>query len=197
MVLDALHFYYPQIQPAKNCLQTSLSNIGALFHPVPILLNIGRIESDIRGYRYYWEGITPSVATLIKAVDEERLAVATAYNTKVLSAEEWLQNSYDTYGDSLYNLIQHNAAYGEIKAPYTIQSRYVTEDVPMSLVPISELGRIAYIPTLNIDAVIYLTSTIYQRDFRKEGRSIKNLGLEGMNKSQVTHYFETGEKLFQ
>lgn len=193
LVLDLLGPYYPQFTPAKNCLETSLSNIGALFHPTPVLLNIGRIESDPDGFRYYWDGISPSVAGLIKKLDAERMAVAAAYGVQILSAEEWLKQSYETYGDSLYELLQHNNAYGDIKAPKTIDARYVTEDVPMSLVPISTLGQVAGVPTPNIDAVIQLTSAIYNRDFRSEGRCAKNLGLEGMTLEQVAHYFETGE----
>lgn len=193
-VLNLLHPFYPQFIPAKNCLETSLSNIGALFHPTPVLLNIGRIESDTAGYRYYWDGISPSVAVLIKEIDRERMAVAKAYNIQVLSAEAWLRHSYNTDGDDLYDLIQNNQAYGDIMAPKTIQARYVTEDVPMSLVPISELGRIAGVLTPNIDAVIRLTSTIYGRDFHTEGRCAKSLGLEGMSKEQVAHFFETGER---
>ena len=191
-VLDLLDPYYPQFTPAKNCLETSLSNIGALFHPTPVLLNIGRIENDANGFRYYWDGITPSVAGLVKKLDEERMAVAAAYGVQILSAEEWLKQSYETYGDSLYELIQHNNAYGDIKAPKTIDARYVTEDVPMSLVPISTLGQAAGVPTPNIDAVIQLTSAIYGRDFRAEGRCAKNLGLEGMTRDQVARYFEIG-----
>ena len=193
-VLDLLGLYYPQFTPAKNCLETSLSNIGALFHPTPVLLNIGRIESDPDGFRYYWDGISPSVTTLIKALDAERMAVAAAFGVAILSAEEWLKQSYDTYGDNLYELLQHNQAYGDIQAPKTIDARYVTEDVPMSLVPISALGQVAGVPTPNIDAVISLTSTIYNRDFRAEGRCAANLGLEGMSLEQVAHFFETGER---
>lgn len=193
-VVELIHPFYPQFTPAKNCLETSLSNIGALFHPAPILLNIGRIESDSKGYRYYWDGITPSVAVLVKEIDKERMAVAQAYGVQVLSAEQWLRQSYNTGGDDLYQLIQHNDAYGDIMAPKTIQARYVTEDVPMSLVPISELGRIAGVATPNMDAVIQLTSAIYGRAFRSEGRCAKNLGLEGMNREQAAHYFETGER---
>lgn len=193
-VLDLLHPYYPQFTAANNCLETSLSNIGALFHPTPILLNIGRIENDAAGFRYYWDGITPSVAGMISALDTERMAVAEAYNVKILSAQEWLKQSYDTHGDTLYELLQNNDAYGDIKAPKTIQARYVTEDVPMSLVPISELGKIAGVATPNIDAVIQLTSTIYETDFRKDGRSAENMGILGMDKGQVAHFFETGLK---
>lgn len=193
-VLALLNVCYPQFTAAKNCLETSLSNIGALFHPTPVLLNIGRIESDKNGFKYYWDGISPSVSILVKEIDKERMAVAEAYNTKILSAEEWLMASYDTYGDNLFEMLQHNNAYGDIKAPGTIQARYVTEDVPMSLVPISELGRIAGVPTPNIDAVIQLTSAIYQKDFRAEGRSAKNMGIEGMTLTEVSNFFETGKK---
>ena len=193
-VLSLLKPYYPQFVPAKNCLETSLSNIGALFHPTPVLLNIGRIENDNNGFRYYWDGITPSVAKLVAKIDHERSAVAQAYGVQIQSAEEWLKNSYETHGDDLYELIQNNPAYADIKAPRTIEARYVTEDVPMSLVPISELGKIAGVPTPNIDAVIQLTSTIYCRDFRAEGRNAEKLGISGMNNEQVAHYFETGER---
>ena len=193
-VLKLLHPYYPQFTAAKNCMETRLANSGALFHPTPVLLNIGRIENDRNGYRYYWDGITPSVALLINAIDRERMAVARAYGVEVLSAEEWLRQSYDTYGNNLYELIQHNDAYADIKAPNSIEARYVTEDVPMSLVPISELAHIAGVPTPNIDAVVQLTSSIYQRDFRVEGRCARALGIEGMSKEQVTHFFETGER---
>lgn len=64
----------------------------------------------------------------------------------------------------------------------------------MSLVPISELGHIAGVSTPDIDSVITLTSTIYQRDFRGEGRNAVNLGIQEMTLEQVAHYFETGKK---
>ena len=193
-VLAVLREIYPQFIPAKNCLETSFSNIGALFHPTPVLLNIGRIESDPDDFRYYIDGISPSVAELIQRIDGERQAVARAYGVSVLSAEEWMRESYDTTGNSLYELLQNNHAYHDIKAPHTIQARYVTEDVPMSLVPISELGRIAAVPTPIIDSVICLTSAIYGREFRAEGRCARNLGIEGMNTAGILHYFESGEK---
>lgn len=193
-VIEALHPFYTQFTPAENVLTTSLSNIGSMFHPTPILLNIGRIENDERGYRYYWDGITPSVAGLIEHLDAERLAVAKAYGITILSAKEWLEKSYATHGDSLYKCIRNNSAYGDIQAPKTIQARYMTEDVPTGLVPIAALGEAACVATPNIDAVITLACSIYGKDFRTEGRSLKNLGLAGMNRDQIIHYFITGNK---
>ena len=193
-VLEALHPYYPQFKAAKSCLETSLSNIGALFHPTPVLLNAGRIENDARGFRYYLDGITPSVAGLIGLIDAERLAVGKAYGTPVLSAEEWLRQSYDTNGADLYELIQNNEAYAEIRGPHSLDARYRPEDVPMSLVPISELGHLAGVPVPNMDAVIQLASALFRRDFRREGRSAERLGIDGMTREEIVRFFETGER---
>ena len=194
-VLAEITPYYPQFKAARNCFETSLSNIGALFHPTPTLLNIGRIETDPRGFKYYKEGISPAVSRLVLEIDKERLAVAEAFGVRILSVCEWMTASYGVTGGTLYDMIQNNDAYSEIKAPDQIQVRYILEDVPMSLVPLSELGRTAGVPTPNIDAVIRLAETIYDKDFRKEGRSAKRMGIEGMTKEQVAHYFETGEHL--
>ncbi|MBO4838493.1 MAG: NAD/NADP octopine/nopaline dehydrogenase family protein [Lachnospiraceae bacterium] len=193
-VLALLHPYYPQFKPVSSCLVTSLSNIGALFHPTPVLLNIGRIETDKNGFLHYIEGISPAVARLIHRIDLERMAVAKAYGADILSAEEWLKKSYDTYGGDLYELLQHNEAYQEIKGAHSIDVRYVTEDVPMSLVPISELGHIAGVDVQNIDAVILLLSSIYDRDFRAEGRNAARLGVRGLSREEVIGFLQSGKK---
>ena len=194
-VLAALTPYYDQFQPVKNGLATSLANIGSMFHPLPVLLNVGRIENDERGFRYYWDGITPSVAALIEQLDAERLAVAASYGVSILSAKEWLARSYETHGDTLYERIRNNEAYGDISGPKTIQVRYMTEDVPNGLVPIAALGDAAGVETPMIDAVITLASGLYHTDFKTEGRSLQNLGIDGMSKQAILHYFETGVKL--
>lgn len=194
-VLRLINQFYPQFVAASSCLETSLSNIGALFHPTPMLLNIARVEGSDEPFTYYGGGFTPSVTRMVEKIDKERIAVAKAYGVDILPAEEWLRQSYSLEGDTLYELIHKNTAYADVMAPQkTIQVRYVNEDVPMSLVPISELGRAAGVPTPNIDAVIQLTSSIYEHDFRAEGRCAKNLGIEGLSKEQIIHYLETGEK---
>ncbi len=193
-VIEALQPYYPQFKATDSCLKTSFSNIGSLFHPTPVLMNVGRIETDKNGYKFYVDGISPSVAKVVHQIDLERQAVAAAYGVKVLSAEEWLRACYDTHGDDLYELLQNNAAYFDIYGPTTVEARYITEDIPMSLVPISELGHIAGVNVSNIDSVIQLASTMMGRDFRAEGRSAKNMGIEGMTHEQIINYFQTGEK---
>lgn len=193
-VIEALAPFYPQFKAVPNIAWSSFANIGSMFHPTPVLLNIGRIENDRNKFKYYWDGITPSVATMIEIIDKERLNVSNAYDADVLSAKDWLIESYDTQGDTLYDCIINNDAYKDIYAPESIQVRYVTEDVPTGLVPISELGRIVNIKTPNIDSIIEILSSIYKTDFRKNGRSLINLGIDGMSKEKILQYFKTGKK---
>jgi opine dehydrogenase len=194
-VTKALAPYYKQFNPVPNIAWTSFSNIGSMFHPIPVLLNIGRIESDEQGFKYYWEGISPTVAEFIEIVDKERLSVAKAFGADILSAKDWLVKSYDTYGETLYERINNNTAYKDITAPKTTQVRYVIEDVPTGLVAISELAKAVNVQTPNIDAIIDISSSIYKIDFRESGRSLKNLGLEGMSKKAILEYFESGENI--
>ncbi|MGD9029942.1 MAG: NAD(P)-binding domain-containing protein, partial [Anaerolineae bacterium] len=44
-VVEAVRPWYPQFEPAVNVLETSLDNIGAVFHPATMVLNANRIEA--------------------------------------------------------------------------------------------------------------------------------------------------------
>lgn len=164
----------PHFHSSYTVLNTSLSNMGAIFHPVPFLLNLTRIENKEK-FKYYHEGITPSIANLLELLDEERLRIAEGYNFKLISAKDWLNKTYKINGKDLYNAIQLNTAYKEIFAPTDINSRYVMEDIPMSLIPMKELANKVDIETPTIDFVIELASKLYNYNFMEHGRRIDNL----------------------
>lgn len=183
-LIKVLNKAYPQFVPAVNVLETSLNNIGAIFHPAPTILNSARIESGEK-FDYYHEGITPVVATVLENIDKERLEVAKALKVKVQSAIEFLKESYGVKADSLYQAIQSNIAYKGVKAPAAINIRYLTEDIPMSLVPIASIGDQLGVPTPNIDSIIKIGSTMLKTDFRKLGRTVDKLGLSGLNSDEI------------
>lgn len=191
-VLCMLRDVYPQFVPAQSSLKTGLSNIGAMFHPAPVLMNAGRIESGGGPFEYYREGMSPSVIALVEGLDAERMAVARGYGLSVLSVREWLERSYGVNGSSLWELIQTNRAYEGVYAPDTMDARYVTEDVPNGLVPIAELGRAADVPTPLTDALIVVLGSVYGRDFRSEGRNLSSMGLSDMDKAGVIGCFDAG-----
>ena len=184
-VVTALRKALPQFVPEDNVLKTSFNNIGAVFHPTLTILNAARIENTHGEFDYYIDGITPSVALILEAVDSERVKVAEALGIRAITAREWLYSAYDAYGRNLYEAIQNNPGYRGIRAPYTIFTRYITEDVPMSLVPISSFGKMLQIPTPTIDCMIQLANILHNRDYFVEGRTIEKLGLAGLSVKEI------------
>jgi len=180
-VLPVIRKALPQFVPGDNVLKTSLDNIGAVFHPAITVLNAARIEDTHGDFEYYVEGVTPAVAAVLEAVDRERVAVAAALGIRANTAREWLYLAYDAAGRTLLDAMRANPGYGGIKAPGTVQHRYISEDVPASLVPIASIGEMLGVPTPATRAIIALASVMHGVDYWAEGRTVDQLGIRGMS----------------
>ena len=183
-VVSLLNQFFGQFVAANSVFETSLANIGAIFHPAPTILNAARIESHT-DFDYYHEGISPAVARILERMDAERVAVAKALGISLPLAKDWLTTVYGVKGDSLYEAIQQNNAYRGIRAPKSIQVRYLFEDIPTGLVPISSFGQAARQPTPIIDAIIELGSALLGIDFRQSGRNVDSLGFAGLSFREI------------
>ena len=192
-VVKALRHAFPQFVPGDNVMKTSLDNIGAIFHPAVTVLNAARIESTNGDFDYYTEGITPIMSLILEAMDAERVKVAEALGFRAMSAREWLYIAYDAAGRTLHEAMRANRGYDGIKAPKAVYHRYISEDVPMSLVPLVSLGRQVGVDTPTIDSVIHLCSVLHGVDYWAEGRTVESLGLAGMSLKQIRRFILEGE----
>ena len=179
-ILPVIRKALPQFVPGDNVLKTSLDNIGAVFHPAITVLNAGRIEDTHGDFEYYVEGVTESVAKVLEAIDAERVAVASALGIRANTAREWLYLAYDAAGKTLLDAMRSNPGYRGIRAPGTIQNRYISEDVPASLVPIASIGEMLGVSTPTIRAMITMASVMHGVDYWAEGRTVDRLGIRGM-----------------
>ena len=184
-VLKALRPAFPQFVAGGNVLQTSLDNIGAIFHPTVTILNAARIESTHGDFEYYLEGITPSIARVLERLDEERLSVARALGIRAHRAKEWLYQAYASSGANLYDAIQNTPGYKGVQAPARILHRYVTEDVPMSLVPLASLADHLGVAVPTIKSVINLAGLMMGVDYWKDGRTVERMGLKGLSVREI------------
>ncbi len=184
-ILPIIRKALPQFVPGDNVLKTGLDNIGAVFHPAITVLNAGRIEDTCGEFEYYVQGVTPSVAAVLDAVDRERVNVAAALGIRAHTAREWLYLAYDAAGKTLFDAMRANRGYTEIKAPGTIDHRYISEDVPASLIPIASLGDMLKVPTPTIKSIIQMACTMHGVDYWKEGRTVDRLGIQGMSVKDI------------
>jgi opine dehydrogenase len=192
IVLEVLAPAYPQFIDGVNVLHTGLNNMGAIFHPALTILNAGRIECLGGEFQFYIDGVTPSVARVLEVLDRERVTVASALGIRARTALEWLQMAYNATGMNLHEAIHNQPGYYGLKAPTTLNHRYITEEVPMSLVPIAALGQRYGVSVRGMDSIIRLASIIHQTDYWRRGRTLEKLGIEEISVSELMHYVNEG-----
>ncbi len=181
VAIELARLFPGSIEEAKSVFHTSFSNIGMIFHPLPILLNMTRVEAQEK-FLFYKQGISPLVANILERVDKERVTVAAEYGVEVQSAYQWLLSHYESEGDSLYERIQNTEAYQNIYAPIDIDTRYIYEDMLTGCVPMMFAGQAVGIETPVIKSAILWASTIYETDFVQNGRNDTMLDYEELKR---------------
>lgn len=192
-VLEVIHEAYPQFIDGIDVLHTGLNNMGAIFHPALTLMNAGWIESTHGDYEFYIDGASPSVSRVLEVLDRERVTVASSLGIRARTALEWLKLAYDTSGEDLHEAIHNQPGYYGIKAPPTLNHRYLFEDVPMSLVPIASLGMRYGVSVRGMESMIRIASFIHRTDYWRRGRTVESLGLAQWSVSELTKFVQVGK----
>lgn len=182
--LSVIRKAFPHFVSGDSIFKTSFDNIGCVFHPALVILNAGWIEDPI-DFEFYLQGTTLSTSVILEALDKERLEVASALGFRAMSAREWLYYAYDVSGKTLFEAIHANPGYRGIMAPHNTNMRYITEDVPCSLVPMASLAKKFNVETPVIDSIIKIASAMHERDYYKEGRTVESLGIKDLNLKQL------------
>jgi opine dehydrogenase len=194
---DLLLPLYSDIVPVSHVLEAGFCDINAVEHPPQIICNAGWLEHTRGDYLFYYEGTSPSVGRVIDAVDGERMAVAAALGvpttpfTQLFHALGYTTRDAAERG-SAYAALHESGPNRWIKAPPTLDHRYIHEDVGWGLVPWSEIGRAAGVPTPTMDALIVLGGALNGRDYRSEGLTLERLGLATVDPTQLETFLYNG-----
>ncbi|MDP9129616.1 MAG: NAD/NADP octopine/nopaline dehydrogenase family protein, partial [Candidatus Binatota bacterium] len=86
---------------------------------------------------------------------------------------------------SAYEAIHNSEANFTIKAPPSLDHRYIREDVGYGLVPMAEVGKLLGVRSPVMDALITLASTALGFDFRRDGLTLAKMGLDGVLAEQL------------
>jgi opine dehydrogenase len=173
-----------EFKPVDSVLATSLENLGPAFHVVGMLLNTGVIERGLLEV-YYRDGVTPAVARVMEKVDAERLELASALGVDVRSAASVVSEGYEIKAAGLYEAIHGNRAYVRIGGVPGLDFRYLTDDLPASVVPMVALSQAIGLPAPLLRACVTIGSAVLDRDFWSSGRTLESMGLSGMGKNEI------------
>jgi len=195
-VFPRLSPLFPQAAAAPNILYTGFTNANAMLHVANCVANAARIESG-DGYRFYAEGVTPAVARLYQAINRERVAVAAALGAAVPTLEDWFDRVYGVREADLTETCRRltfnsDGPYQATGTPSSLDHKFITEDVPTGLVPMSALGTAAGVPTPAIDALVTLVHSMTGNDFSAEARTLARFGLIGMSATEIRRVMDQG-----
>jgi len=76
--------------------------------------------------------------------------------------------------------------------PSSLDHKFITEDVPTGLIPMSALATAAGVPTPAIGALVAVVQSMTGKDFAAEARTLIRLGLSGMSTTEIRRVMDEG-----
>jgi opine dehydrogenase len=184
---------FPGVRLYPHVLACGLAALNPVVHPAGVLLNAGRIEYARGDFYFYEEGVTPAVCRLIEAVDAERRAVARALGLELLPvAEAFHAAGFGPRGD-LWAAINGSRMLTQLRAPGSLESRWLAEDVPYGLAAWAALGEQYGVATPVLRGLVDLCSAAAGVDFRQSARTPRRLGIAGLGKDALLRYVKEGK----
>lgn len=181
LALDALAPLFPALHLATNVLEVALGNPNPVSHVPTCLLNYGRMEgARTTTWHDFEQWVTPGIHRLQTRLDHERLAVIKALGLNGIEIDAW---SLRAYGGRPKDPLTTT---GEIpQNAIAVPDRYITEDVPMGLVPLEAFGKVAGVPTPLTTLLITLASEIHEKEYRQTGRHFDRFGWSDLTAAQI------------
>ena len=190
----------------KTVLDIGFSNVNPVIH-VPgtvlgasVMENFGRIYGGHDRFQYsiYSHAFCPSLSEVQVAFYEEETALAEAIGVDLARypREDFFSRASilgpEYMGEGCIIPFEEQWPTGFTTGPFTIQNRYIAEDVPVGCHVYHELGKKFGIATPVIDSMITIASVMTGQDFYKTGVKLEDLGIGHLDKDQLLKYLNEG-----
>ncbi|GAA1933631.1 NAD/NADP-dependent octopine/nopaline dehydrogenase family protein [Nocardioides marmoribigeumensis] len=187
--LDWAQRLFPGADPVPDVLASSLSNVNLVLHPPGAVLGLAWVEATGGDFTFYVEGMTPAVAAVMAALDDERRAVARRFGHDVPSLLQEMagigtvEPAAAEVGD-LCAAIRGGEANKAIRAPGSTEHRYYREDLYFGLLPFLALAEVGGVDTPAAAALFALGDLAV--DAPAEARlDARALGVDGLTADEL------------
>ena len=181
---------YPQYSIYKNILETNLYPGNHSVHPQITLPNAIFFFERAREFRFYSE-LSQTAAKLADVFDEERIKVASYFDCDTTDYVTACNKKYEYKGKDQYDLYlntEHGERWGRIEGLY----RVLIEDLCYFFMPMESLAKMVGIAVPITTAMIDIFKVFTGYDYRLNGITLKDLGIEGLSKKQIINYVNQG-----
>lgn len=188
--IETIRPVYPAVEAYEDALSAGLINFDGALHGPLVCMNAGAVEG-LPSFDIHAEGASAGVVAVSIALDEERIAIreALGYTTNHWAIRDYYEKRSCFYGASAFRDTRERSVW---KEKIDFEYRYVREDIGCGLALWSSLGRRLDVPTPLSDALLALVKPITGIDFRRDGRTLDALGLEGLDAAEIQEWLRTG-----
>ncbi len=183
-VIESARAAYPNFTATTHALEVALYNPNILLHPIGVIFNLGRIEFSKGEFWMYKEGFTPSVMKLLYSLEEEKMALLRTLGLEPMHFEDFYEYRYQEKWADFATVSS--------KGPFSANTRYISEDIPIGMVLWASLGDMLGVPTPTARALIHVSSVIHDTDYWQGGRTVEKLGLAEMTVEELNSYLMDG-----
>ncbi len=161
--------------PRCNLFEVSLHNPNLIIHTIGVLMNISLIEAPDSKFAMYRDGFSPSIWKIVDLLDNEKMNALEKIGAPRVSYFDAFR--LRTFKDISIDSIKGFEHYADEApdGPFTIDNRYLTEDVPMGLGLLHSLGCNFQFPTPICDTLINFADALFPlRNFYDESRNVES-----------------------
>src|SRR5262245_54800197 len=186
--IDAARALFRCARVVPDVLASDLANVNMVLHTPGAILGAAWVEATRGDFTFYVQGMTEGVGRVMRALDQERRAVAGALGHHLPSLIEEMQ-AIGTVAESILDVddfvaaISSGEANRKIKAPDSMQHRYYREDFAHGLMPFAALAAIAEVDVPVAASLLRLAQTILGFDLATEGRTAERMGIAGLDRN--------------
>jgi opine dehydrogenase len=190
------------LERGDTVIGIGLSNPNPVVHAPGSILSVGPMEVsqmeestlNISKGRFsmYKHGMSPAVSRVQFAFYQDICNIASAMGIKIV---EYSEEQFFSKGSIMgieYIGPFSDVIFPPIVGPDSIKHRYFTEDISVGTVVYYQLAKKFGINVPTIESIIKLGSLICKTDFLKEGRSLREMGIEDLTKEQTIEYIRRG-----
>lgn len=171
------------VERAKHILHCALHATNPCYHVPGCVLNAGRIQRAKGDFYLYEEGITPAVAAVMEVLDQERVSILKALDCPYYTVVQEMADGREPR--TMWEEINGCQGFEFVKGPESLESRYLTEDVPYLLQAWLMIGKCCGLHLPVMESLTILGGILIGEARMKKGRTLGNMGLQNFNKNAL------------
>lgn len=194
-------------QKGSDILDIALSNVNPVLHVPGTIMGVSTLQNfellghKLQNFSMYSHAFCPGISEVQVKFWEEEEALARAIGCDLSPVDkEYFFCRSSIYGVEYYGKgykipfeEDYSGSTPWLSGPFSLEDRYVTEDIPVGCHMISLLGKKFGVATPVVDAMILLGSVMLKRDLTKDSHlSLEYLGIAHMTKEELHKWLHEG-----